>query len=149
MNINYAALCLGAHGCEELVVRSVIPYDRKKVPCIYNGLPLRPEFRVFYDFDKHEVLYCVNYWDYEYVSKGLYDATDKIVFEYMRYYLLSCFWSKKDEVEEVVSKSMKTVNDLSDIWSIDILLDGNNEFWLIDMALAKNSAYWDESKIRK
>lgn len=146
MNLNYAALCLGANGCEELVVRSVIPHNMRKTPCIYNGLPLRPEFRVFYDFDKHRLLYSVNYWDYEYVSRGLYDVTDKIIFDYMKDYLESSFLDKKTEVENLISNAMLKVHELIGIWSIDLLLDDNNEFWLIDMALAQNSAYWDEDK---
>ena len=28
-------------------------------------------------------------------------------------------------------------------WSIDIMMNDENDFYLIDMALAKNSAYWD------
>ena len=49
--INYEAICCGADGADEIVVRKFIESSAGMTPCIYNGLPLRPEFRVFYDFD--------------------------------------------------------------------------------------------------
>ena len=60
--INYSAMCVCAGGIHEIVVREFIEYDRQNTPCIYEGLPLRSEFRVFYDFNTREPLYTVNYW---------------------------------------------------------------------------------------
>ena len=88
-NINYAALCVGAGGTDEIVIRDFIEYDRDNTPCIYEGLPLRPEFRVFYDFDTQEPLYTANYWAYEHVYPNLYEATDKIIFEHEREHCLA------------------------------------------------------------
>lgn len=149
-NINYDALCVGADGCDELVVRRRIQHDIQTVPCIYNGLPLRPEFRVFYDFTKREVIFTANYWDWDYVYPHLYAATDKLVFEHEREHIATTFIHFKAEVEAMVAKSMANVTGLDGPWSIDLLLDTThtpdgpaNQWWLIDMAVAEQSAYWE------
>ena len=142
MNINYAALCLGAGGWEELVIRERIPHNMKKTPCIYGGLPLRSEFRVFYNFDTHKVLYTTNYWQYDYVCNKLYDITDKVIFEYMRKKLEAEFEKNEKKVSSLVHLAMKRINELKGNWSIDIMMDENGNFWLIDMAIAEESAYW-------
>lgn len=144
IGINYAALCLGAMGLDEIILREIIPHDIAKVPTIYSGMPLRSEFRVFYDFDKHVVLYSANYWDFDYCSPKMYDKTDKIVFDYMRSEISEKFIANQKHVEELVGIHMKDV-DLNGKWSIDILLDGHGAFWLIDMAVAQNSVYWDKT----
>lgn len=142
-NINYASLCVGAGGTDEIVIRDFIEYDRDNTPCIYEGLPLRPEFRVFYDFDAQEPLYTANYWDYEYVYPNLFEATDKIIFEHEREHLETVFDAQKNHVQCMVAEAMKNgVNGLSGQWSVDVLLDETGKFWLIDMGLAQMSTYW-------
>lgn len=139
--INYAAACVGANGYTELIVRDYIDYDYDNIPTIYNGMPLRSEFRVFYDFDKKEVFYSVNYWDFDYCYKHL-DITDKIVFKHERKRLEDVFNQRKEEVEELVKKHMANV-DLQGKWSVDILYNElEDNYWLIDMAEAYRSAYW-------
>ena len=168
--IMYESLCVDAFGETEVVVRERISYDSSKVPCVYNGLPFRPEFRVFYDFDLKKPLYTVNYWDYEYCYPQLYDLTDKIVFNAMREQLEDTFIGYKDHVQELVSDAMKNVEGLTGPWSIDIMMKGYPEndscdlehpcdlwgshdrkngvpmFYLIDMALAERSSYWGMRK---
>ncbi len=78
-----------------MVVRERIRHDERVTPCIYHGLPLRSEFRVFYDFDLKKVLFTANYWDYDSVYGRLYDATDKIIFDHERERLESTFKEKK------------------------------------------------------
>ena len=141
ININYGALCLGAGGTEELVIREWVGCDYSKVSKIYNGLPLRPEFRVFYDFDTKEVLYSANYWDPKYVEGRLWDKTDKVVFASEKEYLKNVYEMFFIKVEEFVADFMKDVN-LEGKWSVDVLRDGCGDYWLIDMALAEESAYW-------
>lgn len=141
--INYESLCLGADGGEEIVIRQFIPYDMQKTPCIYNGLPFRNEFRVFYDFDKQEPIFTVNYWDYDYVYPHLYHATDRIIFKHERERMEDTYNAKKDEVQAMVGEAMKNVTGLSGQWSVDILLDEGGTYWLIDMAVAQRSAYWE------
>lgn len=139
--INYIAACVGADGYTELIVRDVIEYDAENIPTIYRGMPLRSEFRVFYDFDKKEILYSVNYWDYDCCNKYLC-VTDRIVFEHERERLDSSFNERKDEVEQLVKEHMKDVK-LNGKWSIDILYNElEDDYYLIDMAEAHKSAYW-------
>lgn len=145
--INYAALCVEAQGTDEIILRSVIDFDKKNTPTIYNGMPLRSEFRVFYDFDVHKVLYSVNYWDYDYCISGMYMKSDRIVFDYMKNEIHDKFIAHQTEVKKLVDDHMKNV-DLQGQWSVDILLDEKETYWLIDMALAQNSAYWDTNKIK-
>lgn len=148
IDINYSALMCGANGCTELVLREMIPYKPQVTPCIYHGLPLRSEFRVFYDFDQKKVLYSVNYWDYDYCSDAISrDCTDKIVFDYMREYLEAAYKATHSEIEHLVGEHMANVN-LKGQWSIDILLDENGKMWLIDMAVAQQSAYWNPSFLK-
>lgn len=142
-NVNYAALCVEAGGLGELVVRQLITCDRRKTPCIYNGLPLRPEFRVFYDFDERKPIFVVNYWDTGYVEKELHDLTDRLVFQNQKPQLESFYEQHKDEVTALVEAAMANV-DLDGAWSVDIMWDDIREkYWLIDMAVAETSTYWD------
>ena len=163
--VMYESICADAYGESEIVVRERVLYDSRTVPCIYNGLPLRPEFRVFYDFDLKKVLFTVNYWDYDYVYPHLYGLTDKIIFDAMREKMEDTFIGYKDLVEEMVAEAMKNVEGLEGPWSIDIMMTGYHEgdscnlgeeacnpfdvkleprFYLIDMALAERSAYWEK-----
>lgn len=147
--INYGALMVDSGGENEIIVRERIWTDLGEIPTIYNGLPLQPEFRVFYDFDTRKVLYSANYWDYDYVYPHLYDATDKIVFASQREKLDRIFAEKHEDVENLVSDHMTNVDGLSGQWSVDILLDCKGEYWLIDMAVAQRSAYWHELEADK
>ncbi len=139
-NINYTGLLVGADGFNEVVIREyikpVINFGK-----IYNGMVLRPEFRVFYDFDKHKVLYTVNYWDYQYCKEYL-NVEDKAVFANAEAQLNKYFEQHVDEVEKLVSEHMPHAW-LEGKWSIDIMMNDENDFYLIDMALAENSAYWN------
>lgn len=144
--LNYSAMCCGAMGCDELIVREYIYPDDCFDLTIYSGLPFRPEFRVFYDFDIRKVLYTANYWDYDYCIRHL-NSSDRIVFENMKEDVLEVFESSKDKVEKLVEESMKDV-DLTGTWSIDIL-STQYCYWLIDMAEAHKSAYWDSERAEK
>ena len=163
--IQYQSLCMETGGEDEIVIRERIPYNSEVIPCIYSGLPLRPEFRVFYDFDLREVLFTVNYWGYDYCRPHIFNATDKIIFDKMKTHLEKAFELCKEMVESAVAEAMKNVNGLSGPWSIDVMLDNyppsvqadviqditatysrpsdRYDMWLIDMATAERSAYWD------
>jgi len=143
-SICYSALCLGANGNTEFIIRDYIGYDYKKYATIYSGLPLRCEIRVFYDADKKQLLYPVNYWDYDYVFPNLRERTDQIVFKTIWPELQETYKKYEDIVCSKVEKAFKTV-DLDGKWSIDIMIDESNDwpsFYLIDMATAETSAYW-------
>lgn len=141
--INYEAMCCGAEGVDEIVVRKFIESDHRKTPCIYNGLPLRPEFRVFYDFDVRKPVFTANYWDFDYVYQHLYDATDKIIFYHEHKRIEGAYKKHKDSVQAMVADAMQNVQGLTGQWSVDILIDEEGNFWLIDMAIAQRSAYWE------
>ena len=132
----------GAGGCTELILREYIPAGEK--PCIYQGMPLRPEFRCFYDFDQKKLLYTKNYWDWDYCHDAIAeDATDKIVYEKIYPDIEAEYTARLSEVEEMVTKYMPQVQ-LSGIWSVDIMYNSADDiYYLIDMAIARQSAYWD------
>ena len=148
INICYSALCLGAEGNTEFIIRDYIPYDANMYATIYNGLPLRCEIRVFYDADSKQVLYPVNYWDYEYCRSKLYSRGDQIIFDSLRTELEQRYQYEKIIVCNKVEQAFENV-DLEGKWSIDIMIDDSNfksEYYLIDMALAENSAYWNNEE---
>lgn len=145
MEINYNGLMNGAGGCTELVVRKLLeplPFEYT----IYNRLPLRTEFRVFYDFDKHKVCYTANYWDSSYCMRGMYDANDKLIFSMFAPVIENKFNEHVQEVEAMVEEHMKSIDEMKGKWSIDIMMY-ENEYWLIDMARAEESAYFDERRM--
>ena len=146
LNIQYWSLYFDTGGSTELIIRDNIDYDIETIPTIYNGLPLRTEFRVFVDFDKEEVLYIVNYWDYDYCYKHLC-LTDKIIFDYMKESLEIDFKRNKDTVVNLVKDKLIVHNKnqkekLTGRWSVDIMKN-EKTFYLIDMAIAEQSAYWN------
>ena len=145
INIMQGAACMimGYDGFDEIVIRRWLDHDPAHTPCMYNGLPLRPEFRVFYDFDIHDVIFVANYWDHDYVYPNLYDITDKIIFASMRSHIETEFLLNKDHVADLVREHMKDITGLTGPWSIDIMKNDDGEFYLIDMAVAEQSAYWD------
>src|SRR5699024_8383230 len=61
LDMYYTSMIYGADSTAELVVRKYIE-SKEDVPTIYDGMPLHTEFRVFYDFDKKEVIGIANYW---------------------------------------------------------------------------------------
>ena len=147
MNINYNSLCLSAGGNDEVVLREIIWSNPQTTPTIYHGLPFRPEFRVFYDFDVNRVLYIHNYWDSDYCYESISrNATDKIVWDAYHDYVDKMYEKHKQEVVNKVDLAMLGVH-MTGRWSIDILRDEGGMFWLIDMAQAEKSAYWDEGRI--
>lgn len=170
--VMYDAMCAEAGGEQEVVIRERIRHDPREIPCIYHGLPFRPEFRVFYDFDSREVIFVANYWDFDYVFPHLYERTDRIIFQAMREEQESAFNAYKDKVAAMVADAMQNVEGLSGPWSIDVMMDKypvdedapvnvpaflvptdeliaeikaerRPKFYLIDMATAERSAYWD------
>ena len=149
-SIMYNDLSVGVDGFSEIVIRQRIRFNPKTTPCIYNGLPLRPEFRVFYDFDEKSVIFVANYWAYAYCFDGLFFLTDQIIFNHMRGELERVFAEYKDFVAQKVAWHMKNVSGLSGAWSVDIMFadypqpgEEDPTMFLIDMAVAEKSAYWE------
>lgn len=131
-------------GTECLVVRERVTHDPRKTPCIYNGLPFRTEFRVFYDFDTESVIFATDYWDRGYVRKNLHDRTDQIIYDNWHPEVHRLYKAYVHTVQDAVADAMKNVQGLSGPWSVDVMLDEDDNFWLIDMAVAEISAYWEK-----
>lgn len=147
IEINYTSLMFETGGNTEVAIRERIPFREDETPCIYHGMPLRNEYRVFYDFDNHKALYVVNYWDWDYCHEAISrNATDKFIYEAVYPQLNQHYVDNCECVMNGVAEHMKDITGLSGIWSIDILEDEHQCFWLIDMALGHRSAYWDPVK---
>lgn len=134
-------------GNTELVIRDVIE-EHFGCDHIYNGMPFRPEFRVFVDFDTKKVVYSVNYWDYDYCFPHLRDNNDKEIFNKYKNYFDLFYKKNKDIVEKLVlDKVVNSKHQGTGRWSVDIMYSKlDNEFYLIDMALAHMSAYYSKDK---
>lgn len=135
----YVSMLLGADNTDEVVFREYIEdiEDRKK---IYEGMPLHTEFRVFYDFDTHEVLGVSNYWHPD-IMRGFGSLREDDLESYNKEKerLEKEFGELKSYVSEEVKKLMSSCVELSGSWSVDVMKNGD-EFWLIDMARKSRSA---------
>ncbi len=143
-NLEYASICFDTGGFYELILREYI--HPKTNYSIYNGMPLRPEARIFYDFDKHKLLYHVNYWDWDYCHERICDdLNDKKVYEKNYKEITSKLNSLIEKYLPIIENRLKYCTTLRDKWSIDFLFE-DDKCYLIDMALAKQSAYWKEEE---
>ena len=136
----------GAATTNEWVVREYIE-DTENNPCIYKGLPLHTEYRVFVDFDTDEILGISPYWEPETMKKrfaegattgNMHDAHDYVIYKAHEPVLMKRYEDNKDKVLEHIQKILPDVS-LKGQWSIDIMQNGS-DFWLIDMATAHTSA---------
>lgn len=140
LHIIYDSMCVGCDPSPEAVVREFIQtsYERKS---IYHGMKLNTEFRVFYDFTEKRLLKIFNYWDTETMLKGLYDEDDLKTFKQECGNIEKDFKKLCPSLEKECSVLSEV--ELSGIWSVDFLWDGE-KFWLIDMAIGQQSAYYDK-----
>lgn len=158
-NIQSKAVMHETDGYLELVLREYIEAP-KGTPTIYNGMPLRPEARLFYDFDRHQVLYAVNYWDWDYchdhICYGWDGKTtpDADVYEIRWPYLAQTTKERLEKHIPTISKALSSVDTLKmpngkpNIWSVDFILE-EDQVWLIDMAQGWRSVYWDADRALK
>lgn len=139
----------GVSTTNEWVVREYID-DIEHNPCIYEGLPLHTEYRVFVDCDTDEVLGISPYWKPDTMKKrfshGADADTPKMKHDYVIYKmheetLMKRYTDGKDKVIEHIKEILPGL-DLLGQWSIDIMQNGD-DFWIIDMALAENSAFYE------
>ena len=155
--INYYSTMYDTGGYTELVVREYIPFDQRKIPTIYNGMPLRAEIRVFCNLDTKKIEYVVDYWDYKYCEPNIKNKTDNIVFNWFH----NVYGNRLDKHKNILHtlemqiradiNTLKFDDKLKGIWSIDFMyvndLDEYKGIWLIDMARAHRSAYYDPDKL--
>lgn len=144
-NLQYLSLIHDSYGYLELVIREWIePTDGTKT--IYEGMPLRPEIRLFYDFEAKKMLYSVNYWDWDYCHEAISrHPEDYEVYESEYPVLEDRVRRWGDKHMPAITEKLASVEGLRGIWSVDFILE-EDKVWLIDMALASRSAYWDRKK---
>ena len=139
----------GVSTTNEWVVREFIP-DKEGNPCIYKGLPLHTEYRVFVDCDTDEVLGIVPYWDPETMKRRFghsedsdspHQKHDYVIYQMHEQTLMERYHMHKNRVAAEVEAFLPDLQ-LPGQWSIDIMQNGE-DFWVIDMALAENSAFAD------
>lgn len=139
----------GMSTTNEWVVREYIQ-DKNNLPTIYNGLPLRTEYRVFVDFDKNQILAANPYWDKDVMLKRFGGEADSNTPEKIHDYIV--YLSQADRLQETYDANIEMLKEklipvvkninLPGQWSIDIMQEGS-EFYIIDMATAQTSMYND------
>lgn len=141
--INNFAMEVGAGQTVDLVVREYIE-DVEDNPTIYNGMPLRTEFRVFVNCDTDKVLGVVPYWHPIVMKRALKAGlADSIQADYQTY--LAHEDKLTDEFNEHLSRVRKEINailpnlNLSGSYSIDVMKNGD-DLYVIDLALMSESA---------
>lgn len=136
----------GVSTTNEWVVREFIQ-DKENNPCIYKGLPLHTEYRVFVDFDTNKVIGVNPYWDPEVMKNRFSKAPDAdsphnkhdyIVYKAHEETLMGRYHENVDNVVKKLTEMLPDV-ELTGQWSIDIMQNGD-AFWIIDMGMAQDSA---------
>lgn len=139
----------GVSTTNEWVVREYIR-DKEANPCIYHGMPLHTEYRVFVDCDTDEVLSIVPYWESEtmkhrFASEGQPDSPkqmhDYVIYKAHEDVLMGRYHEHESEVRSHIRDILPGLT-LEGQWSIDVMQNGD-EFWIIDMAPAENSYFYD------
>lgn len=157
--IHYQALQMASSLCHpciygvsttnEWVVREFIP-DQEGNPCIYKGLPLHTEYRVFVDCDTNHVIGVAPYWEpdtmkqrfgHEEDADSPHQIHDYVIYQSHQSTLMHRYHEYKDSVCSHIEEILPGL-ELHGQWSIDVMQNGD-EFYLIDMALAENSAFYN------
>ncbi len=146
LNIFYSAMMVSCPPTTEVVIREFIDTksDRKY---IYDGMKLNTEYRIFYDFDKKQIVGVFNYWDRKVLSEALenpYSMDDYHTFVSEIDNIEKEYEEQRDSLIAQCNQILPNVQ-LKGIWSIDFMFDGD-KFWLIDAALGRNSYYFNRIK---
>lgn len=136
LDIFYASLVLGAFETMEFVFREFIE-DVECNETIYKGMPLKTEFRVFYDFDIQKVIGISNYWNPEVMIKNLVDDS------------ITAVATSRENTKEILEKIISTENfqELKSYQQED-LLNGLAYLKGVDK-LEKEYAHYKEFVIRE
>lgn len=139
----------GVSTTNEWVVREYIQdEDIPQNPCIYKGLPLHTEYRIFVDFDTKEVLGINPYWDpkvmkqrfgHEEDADNPHQKHDYIIYLAHEECLMKRYNENKDLIKEMIKNLIMDIRDMHGQWSIDVMQNGKH-FYIIDMAFASLSA---------
>ena len=136
----------GVSTTNEWCVREYIQ-DKENNPCIYHGMPLHTEYRVFFDGSTKEILGIAPYWKPDIMKKRFEGCENPNEIHDYAIYLAheETLMKRYNENETKILKSVEYLlknMQLDGQWSLDIMQNGD-EFYLIDMALAQNSALND------
>lgn len=135
-NIIYGGCMVGARLSNEVVLRELVtvPQDVK----IYNAMPLNIEFRAFVNFDTQEIVEILDYWHDSIVSRLPPEQVE--LFKQHKENMAPKFEQFKTVLQTELENALRNKEfDLNGSWSVDFLLDVNNELWLIDMAFTGQS----------
>ena len=143
----------GVSTTNEWVVRDFIK-DVDDRPTIYNGLPLRTEYRIFVDFDIKKVVGIHAYWDAKTIKNRFDNQEDshtpKMMHDSITYRMCEDdLQADYEENKNMIVGRLNHILQTNDIpiegqWSIDIMQNGD-DFWFIDMAHGDESAFYKES----
>lgn len=139
----------GVSTTNEWAVREYIP-DTENNPCIYKGMPLHTEYRIFVDLDEQSVLGMNPYWDPKVMKRrfghgddadSLHQMHDYVIYAAHEETLMSRYHTNAKTVRNHIQDMLPDMYraGLTGQWSIDIMQNGN-DFYIIDMALAADSA---------
>lgn len=143
--LSQPSIC-GVSTTNEWCVREYIE-DKENNPCIYHGMPLHTEYRVFVDLDSKEVLSVVPYWEPNVMKDRFSNYSDAesadmkhdwVIYSAYEEKLMDRLYQNEELIKEKVEELIQDLK-LEGQWSLDIMQNGD-DFWLIDMALAENSA---------
>lgn len=141
--INGFAMLVGAGQSVDLVVREYIE-DVENNPTIYNGMPLRTEFRVFVDCDADELIGVVPYWHPIVMKRalkaGLSDSMERDYQVYLQHQdvLIKEYNDWLSTVRQEIEAILPNL-DLKGKYSIDVMKNGD-DLYIIDLALMSESA---------
>ena len=138
----------GVSTTNEWVVREWIE-DKENNPCIYKGLPLHTEYRIFIDCDQRKVIGCTPYWEPQTMKQRFGHGNDANSPHQIHDYIIyrahedTLMRRYQDNIEKLIAEVENLLPDLHlhGQWSLDIMQNGD-DFWLIDMALAETSAFY-------
>lgn len=135
-NIIYGGCMVGARLSNEVVLRELVavPQDVK----IYRAMPLNIEFRAFVNFDTQEIVEILDYWHDSIASRLPPEQVE--LFKQHKENMAPKFEQFKTVLQTELENALRNKEfNLNGSWSVDFLLDMNNELWLIDMAFAGQS----------
>lgn len=139
----------GASTTVEWVVRDYIK-DKENCPCIYKGMPLHTEYRIFVDCDTKSIIGFSPYWEPNTMKRrfasgtkdgNIHDTHDYVIYKAREGFLMDTYRTNLPKVLAAVDAILPKLN-LPGQWSLDIMQNGD-DFWAIDMALAENSAFYE------
>lgn len=151
--VNNFAMTVGAGQSIDLVVREYIE-DVEDNPTIYNGMPLRTEFRAFVDCDSDELIGVVPYWHPIVMKRALEAAARDIIpglgqtiqTDYQTYLahedkLTRDYNEQLARVKREITNLLPSLN-LTGKYSVDVMKNGD-DLYVIDLALMSESALAD------